>query len=135
VAPAIHCHHQVLCRGHEGQWVTQLNQDEIEGMLTGPFLTDVRGGPGALAASPEGLLWRLWSAKRNRSGLVEWALISKWEAGWHASGRWVVAVSYDSAVGNGCFRLYLSTSSAPIRLTDSVRPYLPAARLDVDLPS
>jgi hypothetical protein len=60
--------------------MTELNQNEVAGMLMGPFFgTDVQRGPGALAASVEGLLWRLRSGMRNRSGLVEWPRITKWD--------------------------------------------------------
>jgi hypothetical protein len=114
---------------------TQLNKAEVEGMLTGPFLEgDVRGGQGALAASAEGLLWRLRSGVRNRSGLVQWALITKWEARCQGPENWLVVVHYDGGERNGRFRLHLGGASAARRLTDSVRPYLQDTLFDVELP-
>ena len=132
-----YCHDRVLCKGSRRGIMagTQLNKTEVEGMLRGPFLeADVRSGQGALAASAEGLLWRLRSGVRNRSGLVQWGLITKWEAGCQGSESWLVVVHYDGGERDGCFRLHLGTASAARRLTDSVRPYLHDTIFDVQLP-
>jgi hypothetical protein len=113
--------------------MTELNQNEVAGTLTGPFFTDVQRGSGALAASVDGLVWRLRSGMRNRSGLLEWSRITKWESGSQAPGVWVVFVTYDEGERSGFFGLHLTQPQGVIRLTVSVRPYLQETIFDVEL--
>lgn len=103
----------------------------VTGRLIGPVLgTGALDGRGGLEATSDGLAWELRKGFRKRSGLVEWARITKWEAGLQRIGRdsaSVAFVSYGPEKGFlGLVKAATPLGSASIRqLTADAVPYLP----------